>query len=141
MCSAGSRLLVQGAIHDDFVARFEAKVKNAFLIGDPLDPATMGPLVNRTQRQRALSYIDIGTKEGAVLAVGGGTPAGFDDGAYVEPTLFTKVTPAMTIAREEIFGPVAAVLPFGTIGEAIEIAPGAASSSRALGATSASKPC
>jgi 4-guanidinobutyraldehyde dehydrogenase / NAD-dependent aldehyde dehydrogenase len=88
MCSAGSRLLVQSAIHDDFVARFEAKVKNAFRIGDPLDPATtMGPLVNRTQQQRVLSYIDIGKKEGAALTIGGGTPAGFDEGAYVEPTV------------------------------------------------------
>jgi acyl-CoA reductase-like NAD-dependent aldehyde dehydrogenase len=123
MCSAGSRLLVERAIHDEFVERFEAKVASAFRIGDPLDPATtMGPLVNRTQQQRVLSYIDIGKKEGARLALGGGPPKDFDDGAYVEPTLFTGVTPAMTIAREEIFGPVAAVVPFGTVGEAVEIA-------------------
>jgi 4-guanidinobutyraldehyde dehydrogenase / NAD-dependent aldehyde dehydrogenase len=123
MCSAGSRLLVQSSIHDEFVERFRAKVKTAFRIGDPLDPATtMGPLVNRTQQQRVLSYIDTGKKDGAALALGGGTPHGFDHGAYVEPTLFTRVTPAMTIAKEEIFGPVAAVLPFRTIGEAVDIA-------------------
>jgi gamma-glutamyl-gamma-aminobutyraldehyde dehydrogenase len=123
MCSAGSRLLVQASIHDEFIERFREKAKTAFRIGDPLDPATtMGPLVNRTQQQRVLSYIDVGKKEGAALALGGATPSGFDHGAYVEPTLFTQVTPSMTIAREEIFGPVAAVVPFHTIGEAVDIA-------------------
>jgi 4-guanidinobutyraldehyde dehydrogenase / NAD-dependent aldehyde dehydrogenase len=123
MCSAGSRLLVERAIHDEFVDKFTAKVATHFRIGDPLDPATtMGPLVNRTQQERVFSYIDIGKKEGARLAFGGGMPEGFDAGAYVEPTLFTEVSPAMTIAREEIFGPVAAVVPFGTTQEAVEIA-------------------
>ena len=123
MCSAGSRLLVDAEIHDAFVDRFKGKVDAAFRIGDPLDPATtMGPLVNRTQQRRVLSYIDKGVQEGAALALGGGTPKGFDHGAYVEPTLFTGVDRAMTIAREEIFGPVAAVLPFHTLGEAVEIA-------------------
>ena len=123
MCSAGSRLLVDASIHDAFVDRFRNKVDAAFRIGDPLDPATtMGPLVNRTQQRRVLSYIDKGVQEGAALAMGGGTPKGFDQGSYVEPTLFTGVGPAMTIAREEIFGPVAAVLPFDTLGEAVEIA-------------------
>ncbi|HTV44827.1 MAG TPA: aldehyde dehydrogenase [Stellaceae bacterium] len=123
MCSAGSRLLVHSSIHDEFVERFRQKVATTFHPGDPLDPATtLGPLVSRTQQQRVLSYIEAGKSEGAVLALGGGTPAGFENGAYVEPTLFTRVTPAMTIAREEIFGPVAAVLPFHTIDEAVEIA-------------------
>ncbi len=123
MCSAGSRLLVQNTIHDEFVDRFAAKAQSAFHIGDPLDPATtMGPLVNRTQQQRVLSYIERGRDEGASLALGGGTPSGLDQGAYVEPTLFTGVTPNMTIAREEIFGPVAAVVPFDTIKDAVEIA-------------------
>jgi 4-(gamma-glutamylamino)butanal dehydrogenase len=63
-----------------------------------------------------------GKQEGARLALGGGPPKGFDAGAYVEPTLFTQVTPAMTIAREEIFGPVAAVVPFASIDEAVAIA-------------------
>ena len=75
MCSAGSRLLVQNTIHDEFVDRFAAKAQSAFRIGDPLDPATtMGPLVNRTQQQRVLGYIDRGRQEGASLALGGGTP-------------------------------------------------------------------
>jgi gamma-glutamyl-gamma-aminobutyraldehyde dehydrogenase len=123
MCSAGSRLLVEAAIHDEFVERFQEKAKASIRIGDPLDPATtMGPLVNRTQQQRVLSYIDAGRKDGANLALGGGTPPTLNHGAYVEPTLFTDVTPSMTIAREEIFGPVAAVMPFRTIDEAVEIA-------------------
>ncbi|MGH7044891.1 MAG: aldehyde dehydrogenase family protein [Stellaceae bacterium] len=123
MCSAGSRLLVHSSIHDEFVERFRQKAATTFHLGDPLDPATtLGPLVNRGQQQRVLSYVESGKNEGAALALGGGTPAGFDNGAYVEPTLFTRVTPAMTIAREEIFGPVAAVLPFHTIAEAVEIA-------------------
>jgi acyl-CoA reductase-like NAD-dependent aldehyde dehydrogenase len=123
MCSAGSRLLVERAIHDEFVDSFVAKVESAYRVGDPLDPATtMGPLVNRAQQQRVLSYIDNGRKEGARLVLGGGPPEGFDDGAYVAPTLFADVSPALTIAREEIFGPVAAVIPFDTIGEAVAIA-------------------
>jgi acyl-CoA reductase-like NAD-dependent aldehyde dehydrogenase len=123
MCSAGSRLLIEHAIHDEFVDRFRAKVAGICRLGDPLDPATtMGPLVNRTQQQRVLSCIDNGRSEGARLVLGGGPPQGFDDGAYVEPTLFTDVSPAMTIAREEIFGPVAAVIPFDTVGEAVAIA-------------------
>jgi gamma-glutamyl-gamma-aminobutyraldehyde dehydrogenase len=123
MCSAGSRLLVQNSIHDAFVEKFAAKVGGSFRLGDPLDPVTtMGPLVSRSQQQRVLSYIDIGKKEGARLRLGGAPPPGLDTGAYVEPTLFTGVSPAMTIAREEIFGPVAAVVPFATIDEAVAIA-------------------
>jgi gamma-glutamyl-gamma-aminobutyraldehyde dehydrogenase len=122
MCSAGSRLLVEAPIHDEFVERFRAKVAAGVRLGDPLDPATtMGPLVNRTQQQRVLSYIETGRREGAAVALGGAAPEALSHGAYVEPTLFTGVTPNMTIAREEIFGPVAAVVPFRTIEEAVEI--------------------
>ena len=123
MCSAGSRLLVDAKIHDEFVARFREKAKANFLIGDPLDPATtMGPLVSRNQQKNVLGYIDIAKQEGATCALGGRTPKGFDQGAYVEPTLFTGVKHAMRIAKEEVFGPVAAVLSYRTIDEAIEIA-------------------
>ena len=123
MCSAGSRLLVDAKIHDEFVARFQQKAKASFLIGDPLDPATtMGPLVSRNQQKNVLGYIDIAKQEGATCALGGRTPAGFDKGAYVEPTLFTGVKHEMRIAKEEVFGPVAAVLSYRTIDEAIEIA-------------------
>ena len=122
VCSAGSRLLVEAAIHDEFVERFQAKVKAGIRIGDPLDPATtMGPLVNRTQQERVLSYIDMARNEGAAVALGGRTPPGLERGSYVEPTLFTGVNPSMTIAREEVFGPVAAVIPFRSLDEAVAI--------------------
>jgi gamma-glutamyl-gamma-aminobutyraldehyde dehydrogenase len=69
-----------------------------------------------------LSYVDVGRQDGARLAMGGGVPKGYEQGAYVEPTLFAGVTNDMRIAREEIFGPVGAVIPFGTLDEAITIA-------------------
>jgi gamma-glutamyl-gamma-aminobutyraldehyde dehydrogenase len=122
-CSAGSRILVDASIHDEFVKRFEAKARASFAPGDPLDPATtLGPLAGRKQQQTVLEYIDIGKKEGAHLAMGGATPAGFEGGAYVEPTLFTGVDASMRIAREEIFGPVCAIMPFHGIDEAIAMA-------------------
>ncbi|MDR5728505.1 MAG: aldehyde dehydrogenase family protein [Terriglobia bacterium] len=123
MCSAGSRLLVDARIHDDFVEKFKARTRERVRIGDPLDTATtMGPLASRNQQKSILSEINLAKQEGATLALGGETPEGFDCGAYVEPTLFTGVTDGMRIAREEVFGPVAAVLPFETIDEAVAIA-------------------
>ncbi|WP_353072101.1 aldehyde dehydrogenase family protein [Tunturiibacter gelidoferens] len=123
MCSAGSRLLVDASIHDDFVERFKARTRQTVLIGDPLDTATtMGPLASRNQQTSVLSEINLATQEGAKLVLGGQTPEGFDHGAYVEPTLFTGVNNGMRIAREEVFGPVATVLPFETIDEAVAIA-------------------
>jgi gamma-glutamyl-gamma-aminobutyraldehyde dehydrogenase len=123
MCSAGSRLLVDARIHDEFVERFREKARGAFAPGDPLDPATtMGPLVSRNQQKNVLGYIDIAREEGATCALGGRTPPGFEHGAYVEPTLFTGVRHGMRIAREEVFGPVAAVLPYRTLEEAIAMA-------------------
>ena len=125
VCNAGSRLLVDKKIHDQFVEKFLAKCSSAFVPGDPLDPATtMGPLVNDEQQKRVLGYIDAGVKEGAKLAFGGKVPRKLDKGYYVEPTLFRDVKPSMRIAQEEIFGPVAAVMPFSTPEEAIEIANG-----------------
>jgi gamma-glutamyl-gamma-aminobutyraldehyde dehydrogenase len=123
VCNAGSRLLVDRAIHDEFVERFAAEAEAAFSPGDPLDPATaMGPLVTREAQRRVLGLIESGRHEGARLRFGGGAPAGFDDGAYVAPTLFTEVGTQMRIAREEIFGPVAAVIPFSGVDEAVAIA-------------------
>jgi gamma-glutamyl-gamma-aminobutyraldehyde dehydrogenase len=123
MCSAGSRLLVDAKIHDEFVARFKEKAKASFAAGDPLDPATtMGPLVSRHRQKEVLSCIDAAKQEGARLELGGHAPAGFARGAYVEPTVFTGVTNNMRIAREEVFGPVAAILPFETVEEAVQIA-------------------
>jgi acyl-CoA reductase-like NAD-dependent aldehyde dehydrogenase len=123
MCSAGSRILVDANIRDEFIERFKAKVGVTVRLGDPLDPATtMGPLVSRDQQQKVLSYIDVGKREGAELVLGGSIPDGFDSGSYVAPTLFGGVNNQMRIAKEEIFGPVGAVLTFSSIDEAINIA-------------------
>jgi len=123
MCSVGSRILVQHGIEEAFLERFKARTGELMRIGDPLDPATtMGPLVSHAQQGKVLSYVDVGRQAGARLAMGGGVPKGYEQGAYVEPTLFAGVTNDMRIAREEIFGPVGAVIPFGTLDEAITIA-------------------
>jgi gamma-glutamyl-gamma-aminobutyraldehyde dehydrogenase len=122
VCSASSRLLAHEDIYDEFVAKFIEEAKR-FSPGDPLDPATtMGPLVTREQQKRVLGYIDIGKKEGGDLVLGGGIPAGLEAGNYVQPTLFKGVVREMTIAREEIFGPVGAVMRFSDYDEAIAIA-------------------
>ena len=123
VCNAGSRLLVDRAICDQFVERFIELGKDAYQPGDPLDPATtMGPLVTREAQQRVLGLIETGRREGARLKFGGGAPRGMDAGAYVSPTLFTDVRNDMTIARQEIFGPVATVIPFDGVEQAIAIA-------------------
>jgi acyl-CoA reductase-like NAD-dependent aldehyde dehydrogenase len=123
VCSAGSRLLVQAQVLDDFVDRFTKLAATSYTLGDPLDPATtMGPLVTRQQQKSVLSYINVARQEGATLALGGHTPKGLEHGAYLEPTLFTGVNNRMRIAREEVFGPLAVVIPFKTTDEAVEIA-------------------
>lgn len=123
VCNAGSRLLVQRSLVDDFSERFRKVGRDTFVAGDPLDPATtLGSLVNKGQQERVLDYIRIAQEEGARLDLGGGVPDAFPDGAYVEPTLFTGVDRDMRIAREEVFGPVAAVIPFDTPEEALAIA-------------------
>ena len=101
-------------MHDRFVERLVERTKT-IRIGDPLDPETqMGPLVSKAQHEKVTGYIATGVAEGATLATGGGVPSlqGFEGGFFVEPTVFTNVTDAMRIAREEIFGPVMTVLSF-----------------------------
>ncbi|TDK51380.1 aldehyde dehydrogenase [Antarcticimicrobium luteum] len=123
VCSAGSRLLVERSVYDDYVALFTEAAKTMHQPGDPLDPATtMGPLVTPEQQSRVLGYIETGKAEGATLAFGGGVPAALNSGCYVEPTLFTEVTNRMTIAQEEIFGPVASIIPVDDLDHAIEVA-------------------
>lgn len=112
-CGSTSRLFVHRSVHAavrDVVADRLRSVK----LGRPEEPETeMGSLISRKQQQRVLDYIDGGRAEGARLLFGGGTPGGaFADGAYVEPTLFDDVEPDMTIARDEIFGPVLSVIPW-----------------------------
>ncbi|MDR3221584.1 MAG: aldehyde dehydrogenase family protein, partial [Candidatus Accumulibacter sp.] len=122
VCSASSRFLVHAGIYDAFIEKFIVDAQR-FQAGDPLDPATtLGPLVTREQQQRVLGYIGAGQKEGGKLVFGGGVPAGLEAGYYVQPTLFKGVTGDMSIAREEIFGPVGAVMRFADYDEAIAIA-------------------
>jgi gamma-glutamyl-gamma-aminobutyraldehyde dehydrogenase len=123
VCSAGSRLLVERPIYTEFIERFIAEGQHAYAPGDPLDPQTnMGPLVDRGAQQRVLGLIECGRQEGATLHFGGDAPGALEDGAFVNPTLFGDVSNDMTIARQEIFGPVASVIPFDGPEEAIAIA-------------------
>jgi acyl-CoA reductase-like NAD-dependent aldehyde dehydrogenase len=123
VCNAGSRLLVDRTIYDEFVDRFIAEGQHAYVPGDPLDPSTnLGPLVTREAQHRVLSMVEAGKQAGAQLAFGGTVPEDLQDGAYVTPALFTGVDNSMRIAREEIFGPVAAVIPFDGANEAVSIA-------------------
>ena len=122
MCSAGSRLLVQRSIREAMLERISAIAKR-MVPGDPLDPSTrLGALVDETQMNRVLGYIHSGREQGARLHCGGERVRQESGGYYVEPTVFDDVSPQMTIAREEIFGPVLATIPFDTIDEAISIA-------------------
>src|SRR5271168_1606166 len=111
VCSAGSRILVERPIYAKFVEAMAAKAKT-IRVGAPLERETkMGPLVSREQYDRVTSYIEVGKHE-AKLCAGGGRPSNFAKGYYVQPTIFYDVTNSARIAREEIFGPVAAVIPF-----------------------------
>ncbi|MFF9471488.1 aldehyde dehydrogenase [Streptomyces roseolus] len=121
-CVAQTRILAPRSRYEEYAEAFAAAA-SALVVGDPLDPATqLGPLVTRRQRQRSLDYIDVGQAEGAKLLAGGGRPEGLDRGWYVEPTLFGDVDNGMRIAREEIFGPVICLLPYGDEAEALRIA-------------------
>ncbi len=121
-CIAGTRLLVEEAIYDDFVARLAAAGRG-LRVGDPRAPGTVvGPLVSAAQRARVERYIAQGVAEGATLACGGKRPPHLARGYYVEPTLFTGVRNDMVIAREEIFGPVISAIPFRDEAEAIALA-------------------
>lgn len=120
VCNAGSRLLVHADLHDAFVDRFTAISASLYAPGDPLDPATsLGPVVTRAHQEKILGWVDRGVESGAKLAFGGSADATRPDGAYVLPTLFTKVQSDMAIGREEIFGPVATLFTFETEAEAI----------------------
>jgi betaine-aldehyde dehydrogenase len=121
VCSAGSRILVEKHIYKKFVDAMAEKAKRITL-GAPLDRSTkMGPLVSKEQYDRVREYQEVGKSE-AKLVSGGGRPASHAKGYYVEPTIFADVSNSARIAREEIFGPVAAVIPFEGEAEAIRIA-------------------
>ena len=122
ICIAGTRLLIEESIYDEFTAQMAAAAAR-LKIGPPGEPGVVvGPLVSAGQRERVERYIATGVAEGATLACGGKRPAHLAKGYYVEPTLFTGVRNDMTIAREEIFGPVIVAIPFRDEAEAIAIA-------------------
>ena len=122
-CAAGTRLLVAKS-RLDAAKRSLRQAMAAFTVGDPADPRTaIGPMVSQKQYERIQSYIRKGIEEGAEVLVGGeGHPQGFEAGYYVKPTVFVNVTNDMTIAQEEIFGPVLSVIAYDTEEEAIRIA-------------------
>jgi gamma-glutamyl-gamma-aminobutyraldehyde dehydrogenase len=123
VCNAGSRLLVHTDIHDAFIEKFTERSLKAYQPGDPLDPSTtMGPMVTHAHQKAVLSRIDRGCSEGAHIVFGGDQPPDMKPGAYVNPTLFDGVDQSMSIARDEIFGPVASEICFKDSEEAVAIA-------------------
>ncbi len=120
VCAAGSRLLVDRSIKEEFVDKLAARAKR-MTAGDPLNPQTrFGALSSKKQLETVLRYIESGRREGATLVAGGGrADIGTGKGYFVQPTVFTDVRPEMTISREEIFGPVLATIDFADVDEAI----------------------
>ncbi|MFD9628949.1 aldehyde dehydrogenase family protein [Peribacillus muralis] len=123
VCTAATRTIIPQSMHDEFIEAIK-EVLPEFPVGDPQDKSTfMGPQVSQGQWETVQSYIEKGMDEGAVLAAGGtGKPEGLDKGYFTKITVFTNVKSDMTIAKEEIFGPVMSILTYETIDEAIEIA-------------------
>ncbi len=129
-CTAGSRILVQKSIYADFVAKFAERAKR-ITVGDPQDEKTLvGPMISPQHLAKVRGYIELGPKEGATLLCGGidrpayasALPAGHERGNYVWPTVFADVDNRMQIAQEEIFGPVACLIPFEDEAQAIHLA-------------------
>jgi aldehyde dehydrogenase (NAD+) len=122
-CNAPTRMLVPAGRMAE-AAAIAKSVAESMKVASPTDPATeMGPVVSDVQWKKIQALIDSGIKEGAeVVAGGAGRPEGLDKGYYVKPTVFAGVTPAMTVAREEIFGPVLAILPYKDLDDAVRIA-------------------
>jgi aldehyde dehydrogenase (NAD+) len=117
-CCAGSRLFVEEKVHDEFVKRMVVKAKTR-KVGDPFDPATeQGPQVSQEQFDRVMGYIGAGQRDGAKMLLGGNRVG--DRGYFIEPTVFCDVKDEMTIAKEEIFGPVMSILKFKDVDEVIE---------------------
>lgn len=120
-CTAGSRIIVQRGIYDEFVERYAAQAKRV-KVGLPSDPKTeVGALVHPEHFEKVMSYVELGKEEGRLVA-GGGRPEEFPEGNFVQPTVFADVAPDARIFQEEIFGPVVAITPFDTEEEALELA-------------------
>jgi acyl-CoA reductase-like NAD-dependent aldehyde dehydrogenase len=120
VCAAGSRLLVDRSIKDEFMSKVIDRTKK-MVPGDPLNPKTrLGAIASKTQLDRVLHYVETAKKEGAALVAGGSrADIGTGKGYFMQPTVFDNVTPGMTLAREEVFGPVLATIEFGDVDEAI----------------------
>ncbi len=119
VCAAGSRIFVEASIYDEFVEAFATRAEG-MTVGDPMDKGTrLGAIVSEAQLDRVMSYVEAGKREGARLVAGGERVQVDGKGNFVTATVFADVTPEMTIAREEIFGPVAAILPFDDLDDAI----------------------
>lgn len=121
MCTAGTRILVEKDVHDDFVGQL-VDATATMKVGPALEEGTgMGPVVSQEQLERVTGYIDIGRSEGAEIATGGERPSDLGDGYFVQPTVFTGVRNDMRIAQEEIFGPVVAVIEVDDVEDAIRV--------------------
>ncbi|MGA9776133.1 MAG: aldehyde dehydrogenase [Candidatus Dormiibacterota bacterium] len=123
-CIAGSRFLVQETVYQEFLLAFAAAA-GEIRLGDPGDPGTqLGPLISEEARSRVLGYVELGRAEGGRLVAGGSpaAPPGFEGGYFVEPTILADCDPAMRVVREEIFGPVAVVMPFTSEDQAVALA-------------------
>ena len=119
VCAAGSRILVESTVHDEFVDGLKGLAAKA-TVGDPMAPTTrLGAIVSEEQLDRVMGYIEAGRRDGANLVAGGDRVKVNGRGNFVTATVFSEVDPAMTIAREEIFGPVAAVIPFDGMDDAV----------------------
>ncbi len=121
-CTTQSRILAPRSRYDEVVEAV-ASFSRDLVVGNPLDPATTcGPMASQTHLERVMGYIDVGRNSSARLVTGGGRPAGQDSGWFVEPTVFADVDNNDQLAREEVFGPVMAVIPFDTDDDAVRIA-------------------
>jgi len=120
-CFATTRLLVDSRVHDDFVERLAANVAG-LSVGHGLDDPDLGPLISARQRSRVLDFIGLATRAGAQVVVSGTIPGGVERGHFVAPTVLCSVTNDMTVAREEIFGPVQSVIAFESLDEAVALA-------------------
>lgn len=123
ICTSGTRILVQRTIFDEFSSKIAAAAAK-FPIGRDLPFPTLGPIANKPQFDKILAFFESARQEGATCLTGGERASGdgLDQGLYIQPTLFTDVTPSMTVVREEIFGPVGVLIPFDSEEEAIRIA-------------------
>ncbi|KAJ0387475.1 hypothetical protein COL922a_002299 [Colletotrichum nupharicola] len=123
ICTATSRIFVQDAVYDKFLAAFREQVKKVSRVGDPFEESTFqGPQVTKAQFDRILSYVDIGKQEGAKLELGGRPSKPDGSGYFIEPTVFTGVSPNMRVFKEEVFGPFVVICRFKSEDDAIALA-------------------